>query len=686
MNNVVEQKIPFNFTYYAMKLLGKNLYSSPWTAISEIVANGIDAGANNVYIYVDMSDKEHAIVEIFDDGQGMSYEDLCNKYTLIGRNRRETDNVEGKTLGRKGIGKLAALYLSPQYVISTKTCDSYTTWQVDTRKFQDSDIPTLDKMENNVKFSSSEQWNRIKTGTMIHLSDVDLRKIGEEKIKKLSAILADYYLSSVIKTSIYVCVSEKKHEPVQFKKIFKAINYETMYSLFDNRKEKASLRQGVFLTAEGDYDVVDFPRPTVVLNENKYDCVGTVDVTDLNGVERKVNYELVGWLGIHVSLKKDILLRNVEEPKKYVNRPNSIRLYVRGKLAVENLMNYIDSNQAFANYIEGELSFDILDDDNFEDSSTSSREGYTLTDPRVKKLIEIAGKICSSLLQERSKIGTQINQERDAYLNQLFEEQRREKEEQERLRLLAEKEKEETQRKLEKSEFDLGSEKRRSSFLKDSLSEDQITYSKRLHMVKINNSTIKTIIRGLVEQRKRNILTLESAWDGIQDISYCNERIKAVLEYYAAAEFDPKDEKVQGDLFEFISEYCKKITQKVCEAEEHNIIIKTSITGVFDCSFVPQDIGVIIDNIVSNSYKNRASEIKFNMFVDDTGYHIDARDNGEGLSPNADINELFKFGKSYTRFGTGIGLYHIKKIVDDMGGSVSVNEDYKQGFEIRMRF
>ena len=90
------EKIQFNFTYYAMKLLGKNLYSNPWTAISEIVANGIDAGAPNVYVLVDMRNKEHAIVEIFDDGSGMTYDDLCNKYTLIGRNKRESgDNIEG---------------------------------------------------------------------------------------------------------------------------------------------------------------------------------------------------------------------------------------------------------------------------------------------------------------------------------------------------------------------------------------------------------------------------------------------------------------------------------------------------------------------------------------------------------------------------------------------------------------
>ena len=121
--------ISFNFTYYAMKLLGKNLYSNPWTAISELVANGIDSGAENVHVLVDMRDKEHAVVEIFDDGHGMSYTDLQDKYTVIGRNKRESEeNITGKTLGRKGIGKLAALYLSPEYYLYTKTAKSESAW------------------------------------------------------------------------------------------------------------------------------------------------------------------------------------------------------------------------------------------------------------------------------------------------------------------------------------------------------------------------------------------------------------------------------------------------------------------------------------------------------------------------------------------------------------------------------
>ncbi len=169
VNKFEAQSIPFNFTYFAMKLLGKNLYSNPWTAISEIVANGIDAKAENVYVLVDMRKKEHAIVEIFDDGKGMSISDLKEKYTLIGRNKRQSEeNVEGKTLGRKGIGKLAALFLSPKYYLYTKTPDVYASaWVVDTRTIRDSDVPALLQAPYNIKdLVAYEQWDKLKTGTM----------------------------------------------------------------------------------------------------------------------------------------------------------------------------------------------------------------------------------------------------------------------------------------------------------------------------------------------------------------------------------------------------------------------------------------------------------------------------------------------------------------------------------------
>ena len=689
-------KIEFNFTYYAMKLLGKNLYSSPWTAVSEIVANGIDAGAENIYVLVDMVNKENAVVEIFDNGRGMSYNDLAEKYALIGRNKRQSkDNSQGKTLGRKGIGKLAALYLSSQYVLSSKNQDERSTWLVDTTKFKDSDIPTLNKIpEDLFEFTAKELWNKCETGTMIHLSNVDLRRIGEEKIKRLSAILADYYLSSIIKSKIYVCVREKKEQKIEFSEIGKTTHFETMFSLFDNTGLHLNeLGNAVFLTENDAMEVINYPRSTTILDVNKYNCIGTIPMVDLAGDEIIVPYELKGWLGIHVSLKKDILLRNVKNRSSYTLRPNAIRLYVRGKLAVDNLMSYIGSNQAFANYIEGELSFDVLDDDGLEDSSTSSREGYTLTDPRIQKLIEIAGKICSDLIRERSRIGTQINEEQKQYIDHQLEieKQNREKEEQRRKEIEARNaqlaiEKQAIEQELDKAVVDLGSEKRRNSFLSDSLSEDQMSYSKKLHMVKINNLTISNVISGLVVKRRRGVLTMEHMWNGLKTISYSNARIKAILEYYAVAEFDPKNESVEGDLFEFIVEYCGKITRKVCEAEDQDIEITTEKNMSYVCRFAPQNIGVLIDNVISNSYKNKARSITFSMYSTGRRFCIDIVDDGKGLDPNANANDIFEFGKSFTNHGTGVGLYHVKQIVEGMGGKISVNTTRKDCFELNVRY
>ena len=108
------KKVDFTFGWLALKLLGKSLYSNAWSAISELVANGFDAGAKKVYVYINNTDKTDATVELFDDGHGMD-EDGMVTYAKVGFNKREgkTSADDGYlTMGRKGIGKLAALYLS----------------------------------------------------------------------------------------------------------------------------------------------------------------------------------------------------------------------------------------------------------------------------------------------------------------------------------------------------------------------------------------------------------------------------------------------------------------------------------------------------------------------------------------------------------------------------------------------
>ena len=53
----------------------------------------------------------------------------------------------------------------------------------------------------------------------------------------------------------------------------------------------------------------------------------------------------------------------------------------------------------------------------------------------------------------------------------------------------------------------------------------------------------------------------------------------------------------------------------------------------------------------------------------------------------ADLNELFEFGKGYTLTGTGVGLYHIKDIVEkDLQGTVTIESEPQKGFALHVRF
>lgn len=57
-----------------------------------------------------------------------------------------------------------------------------------------------------------------------------------------------------------------------------------------------------------------------------------------------------------------------------------------------------------------------MDDDRFEDISTSNREGYKKDDIRVKKLLEIVGKIVNKLVHARASKGSEIRDELREYM------------------------------------------------------------------------------------------------------------------------------------------------------------------------------------------------------------------------------------------------------------------------------
>ena len=77
-----DNAVSFTLGYEALALLGKGMYSNLWAALSELIANGIDAQPSFVKVYINMVDKTNSEIEIIDNGSGMTPEDIRDKYVL----------------------------------------------------------------------------------------------------------------------------------------------------------------------------------------------------------------------------------------------------------------------------------------------------------------------------------------------------------------------------------------------------------------------------------------------------------------------------------------------------------------------------------------------------------------------------------------------------------------------------
>lgn len=104
--------------------LGIQMYSTLPPVIAELVSNSYDAESEEVNIFLnDGSDEKSIIIE--DNGHGMSFEEINDKFLVIGRNRRKEEKSEksknGKrdVIGKKGIGKLAFFGIASIVEITT---------------------------------------------------------------------------------------------------------------------------------------------------------------------------------------------------------------------------------------------------------------------------------------------------------------------------------------------------------------------------------------------------------------------------------------------------------------------------------------------------------------------------------------------------------------------------------------
>jgi len=146
----MSEPLKFRISSGPKNIIGRELITDDFIAIFELVKNSFDAHSSKVLIEFENLNTSNAIIRITDDGKGMNYNDLIDKWLFVAYSAKKDGGTEDidyrnkiKTksfyAGAKGIGRFSCDKLGSYLkLISTKDEKSTKTQQikVDWGKFE----------------------------------------------------------------------------------------------------------------------------------------------------------------------------------------------------------------------------------------------------------------------------------------------------------------------------------------------------------------------------------------------------------------------------------------------------------------------------------------------------------------------------------------------------------------------
>lgn len=149
---LVTDKISVEISLQIIGLFSEGLYSNPNKAIEELVSNAFDADATHVHVVVpaDRASAD-ASIAVIDDGTGMDQHGL-KVHWIVGDSRKSRNRVTAngrRTIGKFGIGKLAAYVIGNRLTHITKSNGKYYSTSMDFSTLQRTvDVDHVSKPED----------------------------------------------------------------------------------------------------------------------------------------------------------------------------------------------------------------------------------------------------------------------------------------------------------------------------------------------------------------------------------------------------------------------------------------------------------------------------------------------------------------------------------------------------------
>lgn len=225
----------------------------------------------------------------------------------------------------------------------------------------------------------------------------------------------------------------------------------------------------------------------------------------------------------------------------------------------------------------------------------------------------------------------------------------------------------------EQAKTEADSERRRSHFLESIVNVDTATILNLHHQVTIYAVDIAQQIENLLsETADKKVVPRDVMLKALEQMAFLNRKVLAVARFAAKATFQLDSEKIETNVAGFIEDYINQIARTSGSARLQ-IRVENDHPGL-KLRFKPIDASIIIDNLVSNSRKAKASWIKFQLSpADKNALSIRVTDNGRGVTTGGDKDRIFEMGYTTTQ-GSGLGLYHVRQVLGEMGGTIELEE------------
>jgi signal transduction histidine kinase len=228
-------------------------------------------------------------------------------------------------------------------------------------------------------------------------------------------------------------------------------------------------------------------------------------------------------------------------------------------------------------------------------------------------------------------------------------------------------------------------EKKRNLFLLSNENRDTEQLESFLHQIIIYTSSAKQkITSALLSLNNKNDADKDRLTTSLSEILESVEKIMTTSRFATSANFKLDSTKINDDICLYVKQYLETIST----AYNSRIQIKVNVNAKpFITEFTPIELGMVLDNLVSNAKKSRASLVTFDIYSEANGVlEIAVLDNGKGLDKSIiEHDRIFEKGITTTR-GSGLGLFHSKKQIEKMGGEILVTKEQpKKGFKIKIR-